>query len=166
MYALPRRLDSSASPRLRDRARIRLGCRPQSRPSSDPLGHPQTARCEPTDPRSLSCGDHTFGFRTNVPLSLWGDRARSGGTSQPDRAMQRRLTAMVLWYQEAFQWRPSPCRFTPSCSNYALEAIESHGSARGLWLTICRLLRCRPFGPSGFDPVPEPHDHSHSVELT
>jgi len=48
--------------------------------------------------------------------------------------MQRRLISMVLWYQRAFQWRPSPCRFTPSCSNYALEALESHGSGRGLWL--------------------------------
>jgi len=80
--------------------------------------------------------------------------------------MQQRLISMVLWYQRAIQWRPSPCRFTPSCSNYALEALESHGSGRGLWLTIRRLLRCRPFGPSGFDPVPEPHDHSHHVELT
>ena len=80
--------------------------------------------------------------------------------------MQRRLISMVLWYQRAFQWRPSTCRFTPSCSNYALEALKSHGSGRGLWLTIRRLLRCRPFGPSGFDPVPESHDHSHHVELT
>jgi putative membrane protein insertion efficiency factor len=52
--------------------------------------------------------------------------------------------------------RPSPCRFTPSCSAYAVEALEVHGSARGLWLTMRRLVRCRPFGPSGWDPVPEP----------
>ncbi|MGB0208771.1 MAG: membrane protein insertion efficiency factor YidD [Ilumatobacteraceae bacterium] len=80
--------------------------------------------------------------------------------------MQRRLIAMVHWYQEAFQWRPSPCRFTPSCSVYAVEALETHGASRGLWLTVRRLLRCRPFGPSGFDPVPESHQHSHPAELT
>ena len=66
-----------------------------------------------------------------------------------------RLIRAVVWYQRAFEGRPSPCRFTPSCSCYALEALEVHGSGRGLWLTVRRLLRCRPFGPSGFDPVPE-----------
>jgi putative membrane protein insertion efficiency factor len=50
--------------------------------------------------------------------------------------------------------RPSPCRFTPSCSQYAIDALAQHGTARGLWLTVRRLLRCRPFGPSGWDPVP------------
>jgi len=74
----------------------------------------------------------------------------------------RRLIAAVRWYQRAFDGRPSPCRFTPSCSCYAVEALEVHGAGRGLWLTIRRLLRCRPFGPSGFDPVPEPnHVVSH-----
>lgn len=61
----------------------------------------------------------------------------------------------VHWYQVASEGRPSPCRFTPTCSSYALEALEVHGTGRGLWLTIRRLLRCRPFGPSGWDPVPE-----------
>ena len=56
--------------------------------------------------------------------------------------------------------RPSPCRFTPSCSAYAVEALEVHGSVRGLWLTVRRLVRCRPFGPSGWDPVPEPSPRS------
>ncbi|MFZ1491291.1 MAG: membrane protein insertion efficiency factor YidD [Ilumatobacteraceae bacterium] len=51
--------------------------------------------------------------------------------------------------------RPSPCRFTPSCSQYAAEAIEVHGAARGSWLATRRLARCRPFGRSGWDPVPE-----------
>ncbi|MDO8391422.1 MAG: membrane protein insertion efficiency factor YidD [Actinomycetota bacterium] len=55
--------------------------------------------------------------------------------------------------------RPSPCRFTPSCSSYAIEALEVHGTWRGLWLAARRLLRCRPFGPSGFDPVPLPRSH-------
>ena len=63
---------------------------------------------------------------------------------------------MVEWYQRAAEGRPSPCRFTPSCSAYAVESLEVHGTGRGLWLTVRRLLRCRPFGPSGWDPVPLP----------
>lgn len=59
-------------------------------------------------------------------------------------------------YQRAFTGRPSPCRFFPSCSEYGHEAIAVHGSRRGLWLTTRRLVRCRPFGPSGYDPVPLP----------
>lgn len=59
-------------------------------------------------------------------------------------------------YQRAMEGRPSPCRFTPSCSAYALESLEVHGTRRGLALALRRLARCRPFGPSGWDPVPEP----------
>lgn len=62
----------------------------------------------------------------------------------------------VLWYQRAFAYRLSPCRFFPSCSNYSLEALQTHGTVRGLWLTVRRLSRCRPFGPSGIDLVPAP----------
>ena len=46
------------------------------------------------------------------------------------------------------------CRFEPSCSHYAQEAIATHGAARGLFLTLHRLLRCHPWGGSGYDPVP------------
>ena len=46
------------------------------------------------------------------------------------------------------------CRFEPSCSNYGIEALGRFGFLRGGWLTMRRLLRCRPFGPSGVDPVP------------
>jgi len=49
---------------------------------------------------------------------------------------------------------PSACKFYPSCSAYATEAVERYGPARGLWMTIGRLLRCRPFRRGGFDPVP------------
>ena len=70
--------------------------------------------------------------------------------------IQRAMLRAIRFYQEAREGRPSPCRFWPSCSHYAVEAIETHGSGRGLWLTIRRLSRCRPFGPSGVDPVPAP----------
>jgi putative membrane protein insertion efficiency factor len=71
--------------------------------------------------------------------------------------------AMLVWliriYQAARVGHVSPCRFSPTCSHYAVDAIELHGARRGLGLTVRRLLRCRPGGPSGFDPVPIPgHD--------
>ncbi len=49
---------------------------------------------------------------------------------------------------------PPACRFVPSCSAYAEEALKKHGAARGSWLAARRLLRCHPFGGSGYDPVP------------
>ncbi len=50
--------------------------------------------------------------------------------------------------------KPSCCRFTPTCSEYALEALRKHGPFKGLWLAIKRILRCHPWGGSGYDPVP------------
>ncbi len=51
-------------------------------------------------------------------------------------------------------WLGPSCRFEPSCSQYALIALEQHGPLRGSWLAARRLLRCHPFHPAGFDPVP------------
>ena len=71
--------------------------------------------------------------------------------------LQRLMLRGIDAYQRAFEGRPSPCRFFPSCSEYGAEAIHVHGARHGLWLTVRRLARCRPLGPSGFDPVPPPH---------
>ena len=51
------------------------------------------------------------------------------------------------------------CRFTPTCSQYAIEAIEIHGAFKGCWLAVCRLGRCHPFHPGGYDPVPPKISH-------
>ena len=67
---------------------------------------------------------------------------------------QLRALSWIEAYQRAVAGRPSPCRFYPTCSTYSHEAFELHGTIRGGWLTFVRLVRCRPFGPSGFDPVP------------
>jgi len=50
---------------------------------------------------------------------------------------------------------PSRCRYTPTCSEYALEALDKHGPIRGLWLSVKRIARCHPWGSHGYDPVPE-----------
>jgi hypothetical protein len=67
----------------------------------------------------------------------------------------RALRALVRGYQAVRAGRPSPCRFVPSCSVYAVEALEHHGAARGSWLTVRRLARCHPWGGAGYDPVPQ-----------
>lgn len=71
------------------------------------------------------------------------------------RLLARGVTLVIRTYQLARTGRVSPCRFTPTCSQYAVEAVERHGAGRGLALTARRLGRCRPGGPSGYDPVPE-----------
>jgi putative membrane protein insertion efficiency factor len=81
------------------------------------------------------------------------DRTRLSG---PARA----ATAVLRAYQGAAAGRISPCRFYPSCSNYAVEAFSVHGFWRALALTSRRLVRCRPFGPHGVDLVPLPV-HAH-----
>jgi hypothetical protein len=68
----------------------------------------------------------------------------------------RLLVLAIRCYQLLRLGRVSPCRFTPTCSHYAVDAFSRHGAWRGLGLTARRLGRCRPGGSSGYDPVPEP----------
>lgn len=65
------------------------------------------------------------------------------------------FVVLVRFYQLCISpLTPSACRFTPTCSQYALEALRKHGLFKGLWLTVRRLARCHPWGGSGYDPVP------------
>lgn len=65
------------------------------------------------------------------------------------------LIALVRFYQLCISpLKPPTCRFTPTCSQYALEALRKHGPIKGSWLALRRILRCHPWGGSGYDPVP------------
>ncbi len=59
-----------------------------------------------------------------------------------------------VWQRTFSQVLPPSCRFTPSCSQYGLEAIQKYGALKGGWLTVKRVGRCHPFNPGGYDPVP------------
>jgi len=86
-----------------------------------------------------------------------GSRRHAGRT-----LAQRAALGALRAYQAARAGGVSPCRFYPSCSAYAVEAVERHGAARGLWLAARRLARCHPLGGHGVDLVPLPGDRAES----
>jgi putative membrane protein insertion efficiency factor len=76
---------------------------------------------------------------------------RSGKAGRTTRAM---LAAIRMYQRDISAHRAPCCRFTPSCSQYTAESIQTHGPVRGVWLGLRRLTRCRPGGRRGYDPVP------------
>jgi uncharacterized protein len=98
-----------------------------------------------------------------------GDISRDASDAQPEQPPSeparrpspaaRALLVLVRGYRA---WispvLPPSCRFEPSCSAYGLEALTTHGAFRGTWLTVRRLLRCGPWHPGGYDPVPPPRE--------
>lgn len=92
----------------------------------------------------MSCGNHHHGQPS-------GDRRCAFG---PGRWLRRGCLALVRFYQLALSpLLPPSCRFIPTCSQYAHEAITTYGVWRGGYLALKRILRCHPFSPGGFDPV-------------
>ena len=69
--------------------------------------------------------------------------------------MKKLILKMIRFYQKYISpMSPPTCRFYPTCSQYAIEAVEEHGAIKGSYLATCRILKCHPFHEGGFDPVP------------
>jgi putative membrane protein insertion efficiency factor len=76
--------------------------------------------------------------------------------------MRRAAIRLISFYQHSISpfW-PGACRYTPTCSHYAQDAIETYGVLRGVWMATRRIARCQPWGGQGYDPVPPKHEHDH-----
>ena len=77
-------------------------------------------------------------------------------------SMTRLMILLLKGYKLAISpWFGNACRYEPTCSAYAAEAIRLHGPIRGVWLGVRRIIRCHPWGSSGYDPVPQPRSATH-----
>ena len=124
---------------------------------------------EATPPGARSCEDASSALKNGCRTALASEGvchriqcAGRGNRLDQWRAEQARKFklnhALVLFVRGYQLWIsplfPASCRYYPTCSSYAIEAIEKHGAAAGSWLAIRRIARCHPFRPGGFDPVP------------
>ncbi|MFD2704511.1 membrane protein insertion efficiency factor YidD [Salibacterium lacus] len=80
--------------------------------------------------------------------------------------MKKMLLLFIKGYRTFISpFTPPSCRFFPSCSQYGMEAVQTHGAWKGLWLTVKRISKCHPFHPGGFDPVPPPKNRKeHDIK--
>ena len=71
------------------------------------------------------------------------------------KVLSKILIGLITFYQKAISpYLPNSCRYTPTCSQYGIEAIKKHGPFKGSWLALKRICSCNPWGGSGYDPVP------------
>ncbi len=78
------------------------------------------------------------------------------------------LKIVLIWFLKGYRFAISPlygqvCRYHPTCSAYALQAVETHGAIRGVYLAARRVMRCHPWAAGGYDPVPQSHSLKHDV---
>ena len=117
-------------------------------------------RAVPRQRSILSVGPRSLHLQPEPGLASLQAAELGSSTQRPTQLFSRGLAALLLALIGFYRQWISPllgprCRFIPSCSAYGLEAISRHGSWRGSWLTLRRLLRCHPFTPCGCDPVPD-----------
>ena len=115
----------------------------------------------------IRTADSSLHGRPVRDIADWKEKAPAiplGMTTPPGRIAAGMLLFGIRFYQAVFaHLMPVGCKFYPSCSRYAAEAIERHGAARGARLALARLWRCRPFTQGGFDPVPDAHEVSNGA---
>jgi putative membrane protein insertion efficiency factor len=105
-------------------------------------------------------------IQRSVRLPRSGMRDMADAHHVRPQGLARPLAAFVRFYQLGISPLLGPrCRFAPSCSEYALEALTAHGALRGGWLALRRLSRCHPFHAGGYDPVPAPKARRSSDAL-
>ena len=97
----------------------------------------------------IGCGNNLFLVAPSTLRHVHAD-----DTARRGRLAERMIAAIRVYQREISPKRPPVCKLEPSCSAYAVEAVEQHGARRGAWLTIRRLVRCRPGAVGGADPVP------------
>ena len=99
---------------------------------------------------AIGCGTDSFLLAPTTLRAV----GREGTGERGTRVADRMIAAVRVYQREISPKRPACCHFEPTCSAYAVEALERHGARRGGWLTLRRLVRCRPGAARGADPVP------------
>jgi putative membrane protein insertion efficiency factor len=152
---------------LRHRTPGRLGGGAQPDPTAPSRRDPGRSRCAAPRRRGALRGQR-HGDRAAVhhPSPGRPGSARRGTMSvaRQSRGLVARMLALpIRAWRQLSRWLPPRCRFHPSCSEYAIQALELHGAAKGSWLAVRRIGRCHPWHDGGLDPVPQPNTRSHSA---
>ena len=100
------------------------------------------------------CAEQPLGGERSMRHPRPPRRARAGRLEWPLRLPALALVGLIQFHRHVLtRLTPPTCRFTPSCSRYALDAVKRYGAIRGGWLALWRVLRCNPFNRGGYDPL-------------